>query len=248
MSPNAFPEGFLWGVATSAQQIEGGAGAGGRGASIWDRFAESPGAIADGSRPDVACDHYHRWREDLEIMRWLGVGAYRFSISWPRIQPAGRGAANAAGLDFYDALVDALLEAGIRPFPTLYHWDLPQALQEAGGWGARDTAAAFADYAAVVTRRLGDRVRDWVTHNEPWCAATLGHEEGHHAPGLRDPALALRVAHHLLLSHGWAAAAIRRETARARVGLVLIHSPAHAASDREADREAARWFDGFFNR
>jgi beta-glucosidase len=248
MSQITFPGGFLWGAATSAQQIEGGRREGGRGDSIWDRFAAEPGRIADGSSPDVACDHYHRWREDIGLMRWLGLGAYRFSIAWPRILPDGRGAVNRAGLDFYDALVDGLLEAGIQPFPTLYHWDLPQALQDRGGWSNRDTATAFVDYAVAVTHRLGDRIRHWATHNEPWCAATLGHEEGHHAPGHRDPAEGLRVAHHLLLSHGLAAAAIRREVANAEVGIVIIHCPAHPASERESDREAARWFDGFFNR
>ena len=152
-------------------------------------------------------------------MKWLGVAAYRFSISWPRILPKGWGAANRAGLDFYDALVDALLEAGIRPFPTLYHWDLPQVLQERGGWGVRDTAKGFVDYAEAVTRRLGDRVRHWATHNEPWCVATLGHEEGHHAPGRKDPAEALRVAHHLLLSHGWTVKALRDEVPQAELGI-----------------------------
>jgi beta-glucosidase len=248
MADHSFPAGFIWGAATSAQQIEGARHAGGRGESIWDRFASLPGKIADGSNPDIACDHYHRWPEDIQLMKDLGLGGYRFSIAWPRIQPTGRGAANVAGLDFYDALVDGLLEAGIEPFPTLYHWDLPQELQDRGGWGARDTAAAFVDYAAAVTRRLGDRVARWVTHNEPWCVATLGHEEGHHAPGHLDPAEALRVAHHLLLSHGWATAAIRREVPDAEVGIALINCPASAASDSQGDRDAARWFDGFFNR
>ncbi len=243
-----FPAGFSWGAATSAQQIEGGRHEGGRGESIWDRFAAEPGRIADGSDPGVACDHYHRWRDDVRLMQRLGLHAYRFSIAWPRIQPTGRGAANTAGLDFYDGLVDALLEAGIEPFPTLYHWDLPQALQDAGGWAARDTVGAFADYAAAVVDRLGDRVRRWVTHNEPWCIAVLGHEEGHHAPGHKDPAEALRVAHHLLLSHGRAAAAIRAAAPRTEVGLVHNHCPAYPASDRAADGDAARWFDGFFNR
>jgi len=181
-------------------------------------------------------------------MRWLELSAYRFSVAWPRILPTGTGAVNAAGLDFYDALVDDLLEAGIQPFPTLYHWDLPQALQDRGGWSERETAQAFVEYASAVTRRLGDRVRHWVTHNEPWCIATLGHEEGHHAPGHQDPAEALRVAHHLLLSHGWATAAIRAEVPGAEVGIVQIHTPAYPASESAADREAARWFDGFFNR
>jgi beta-glucosidase len=248
MARHGFPDGFLWGAATSAQQIEGARHAGGRGESIWDRFAEMNGKIADGSNADVACDHYHRWQDDIELMKSLGLDAYRFSIAWPRILPNGRGKTNEAGLDFYDSLVDGLLAAGIQPFPTLYHWDLPQSLQDEGGWGERTTAEAFAEYASVVTRRLGDRVRHWVTHNEPWCAATLGHAEGHHAPGLEDPALSLRAAHHLLLSHGWATEAIRREASSAEVGIVLIHCPAHPASDSAADQNAARCFDGMFNR
>lgn len=248
MPRREFPEGFVWGVATSAQQIEGGCRAGGRGASIWDSFAAGRGHVADGSTPEIACDHYHRWREDVALIKGLGLGGYRFSIAWPRILPKGRGRANPAGLDFYDALVDGLLQAGIEPFPTLYHWDLPQALQDRGGWAQRDTVEAFADYAAVVGRRLGDRIRRWVTHNEPWCVATLGHEEGRHAPGHTDPAEALRVGHHLLLSHAGAAAVLRDTSPGAEVGLVLIHCPAHPASDSEADRDAARWFDGSFNR
>lgn len=248
MSSRAFPEGFLWGVATSAQQIEGGASEGGRGESIWDRFAATPGRIADGSNPLVACDHFHRWRQDVELMRWLGVGAYRFSIAWPRVAPQGYGKINLTGLEFYDALVDALLDAGIQPFVTLYHWDLPQALQEQGGWSARSTCELFAEYASVVAEHLGDRVRYWITHNEPWCVATLGHESGEHAPGHRNPTEALRVAHHLLLSHGWAAEAIRQKAGTAEVGIALILSPATPFSSDEADREAARQFDGAFNR
>ncbi len=243
-----FPPGFVWGVATSAQQIEGGRHDGGRADSIWDRFASLPGKIADGSTPDIACDHFHRWRDDVALMKSLGLGGYRFSLSWPRILPSGAGEPNEPGLDFYDALVDALLDAGIEPFPTLYHWDLPVAVQDRGGWGARETVALFADYAAVVARRLGDRVRRWTTHNEPWCVATLGHEEGSHAPGHTDPAEALRVGHHVLLSHAKAAAALRAESPGAEVGIALIHSPAHPATDTAADRDAARWFDGFFNR
>ena len=248
MARLGFPDGFIWGAATSAQQIEGARHEGGRGESIWDRFAATPGKIEDGSNPDVSCDHYHRWREDIGLMKRLGLGAYRFSIAWPRIQPEGRGAPNAAGLDFYDALVDGLLEAGIQPFPTLYHWDLPQALQDRGGWGERDTAEAFVEYATIVSRRLGDRIGHWVTHNEPWCIATLGHEEGHHAPGHLDPAEALRVAHHLLLSHGWATKALRREVPGVQVGIVHNYCPAYPATDSADDRDAARWFDGFFNR
>ncbi len=248
MAVHTFPDGFLWGVATSSQQIEGGAREGGRGESIWDRFASEPGRIADGSNPAVACDHFHRWRGDVDLMRWLGVSAYRFSVAWPRIVPAGTGAVNEAGLDFYDALTDALLEAGIRPFVTLYHWDLPQALQDRGGWASRDTVAAFAEYAAVVAGRLGDRVRHWATHNEPWCAATLGHEAGEHAPGRRDPAEALRVAHHLLLSHGRAVPALRAHCPEAEVGIVLNLVPVEAVSAEPADVDAARRLDGSFNR
>ena len=248
MSRIAFPDGFIWGAATSSQQIEGGTKEDGRRESIWDRFAAEPGKIEDGSTPEHACDHYHRWREDIDLVKWLGLGAYRFSIAWPRIIPAGRGQVNTVGLDFYDALVDGLLEAGIQPFPTLYHWDLPQVLQDKGGWASRDTAEAFVEYSAAVTRRLGDRVKQWVTHNEPWCIATLGHEEGHHAPGHKDPAEALRVAHHLLLSHGWATGAIRREVPGAEVGIVHNYCPSYPATESEGDQDAARWFDGFFNR
>jgi beta-glucosidase len=248
MAKQAFPDGFLWGVATSAHQIEGGFGEGGRGESIWDRFAATPGNIADGSDASIACDHFHRWREDIELMRWLGIGAYRFSIAWPRVVPNGDGAVNRAGLDFYDALVNALLEADIQPFVTLYHWDLPQALQDQGGWSSRHTATAFAEYAEAVSQRLGDRVRYWATHNEPWCVTVLGHEEGHHAPGHRDPREALRVGHHVLLSHGMAAGVIRQHAPGAEVGIVLNLTPADAATESEADREAVRRFDGGFNR
>lgn len=248
MSSERFPDGFLWGAATSAAQIEGGVGEGGRGESIWDRFAATPGRIADGSTPAVACDHVNRWREDVGWMRRLGLGAYRFSIAWPRVRPAGDGPVNPAGLDFYDALVDALLEAGIRPFVTLYHWDLPQALQERGGWTRRETARAFAEYADVVSRRLGDRVVHWTTLNEPWCIAHLGHDLGVQAPGLRDPATALVVAHHVLLAHGWAVEALRRNVPRAEVGIVHMMSPVEPATPSAVDRDAARRFDGSFNR
>lgn len=248
MPSRHFPPGFLWGTATSAYQVEGAVHADGRGESIWDRFAARPGAIEDGSSGAIACDHHRRWPEDVALMRDLGLNAYRFSIAWPRVLPRGRGAVSAAGLDFYDRLVDGLLEAGLAPMATLYHWDLPQALQDAGGWGSRDTAAAFVEYAHAVSMRLGDRVRHWVTHNEPWCVATLGHEEGVHAPGLKAPALALRAAHHLLLSHGWAVPALHRNAPGAEVGVVLIASPAEPLTASAADRDAARWFDGFFHR
>lgn len=248
MTTQHFPSEFIWGAATSAHQIEGGFHEGGRGESIWDRFATIPGRIADGSDASVACDHYHRWREDIGLLQWLGVGAYRFSIAWPRVLPEGRGRVNSGGLDFYDSLVDALCEAGIRPFVTLYHWDLPQKLQDEGGWGERDAAKAFAEYVAIVTSRLGDRVVHWITHNEPWCVATLGHEQGEQAPGRRDPAEALRVAHHVLVSHGWATDVIRQNVPNADVGIVLNIVPAYPASEDVKDHEAARRFDGSFNR
>lgn len=247
MTAASFPPGFVWGVATSAQQIEGAAGEAGRGESIWDRFASGAGHIADGTDANVACDHFHRWREDIGLLAWLGVGAYRFSLAWPRVLPDGT-AVEPTGLDFYDALVDRLLAAGIRPFVTLNHWDLPQALQERGGWAARATVDAFVRYADVASRRLGDRVRHWVTHNEPWCIAHLGHETGVHAPGLRAPADSLRVAHHLLLSHGRAVEVLRRNAPGAEVGMVVILTDVQAASDSAADRDAARQFDGSFQR
>ncbi len=248
MDAGRFPPGFLWGVATSAQQVEGAVGEAGRGESVWDRWAGVPGNVADGSDPRVACDHFHRWRQDVELLRWLGVNAYRLSIAWPRVRPAGDGALNARGLDFYEALVDALLAAGIAPFVTLHHWDLPQALEERGGWAARSTVEAFAGFTDAVSRRLGDRVRRWVTINEPWCVSHLGHETGAHAPGRRDPALSLRVAHHLLLAHGRAVEVLRRNAPGAEVGIVQILSPVHPASASEADRDAARRLDGTFNR
>ncbi|MFO0582722.1 MAG: GH1 family beta-glucosidase [Anaeromyxobacter sp.] len=248
MSKLEFPRDFLWGTATSAFQIEGAAGEDGRGESIWDRFCATPGKIADGSDARVACDHYHRWKDDLALLSELGVGAYRFSIAWPRVLPAGHGTPDPRGLDFYERLVDALLERGIRPFATLYHWDLPQALQDRGGWGSRDTAEAFVEYAEIVSMRLGDRVRHWVTHNEPWCISHLGHEVGEQAPGHRDPAESLAAAHHVLLSHGWTVPALRRNAPGAEVGIVLNLTPATPASPSAADAEATRAFDGFFNR
>jgi beta-glucosidase len=244
-----FPADFVWGVATSAYQIEGAHDVDGRGPSIWDRFCRVPGAIANNETGDVACDHYHRWAEDVRLLSELGVSAYRFSIAWPRILPEGRGHVNAAGLDFYDRLIDALLKAGIEPYPTLYHWDLPQALQDRGGWPARDTVRAFADYATVVVRRLGDRVRRWTTHNEPMVVAVFGHFYGSHAPGVKDPWAALQTAHHLLLSHGQAAQAIRAEVhGPVQVGIALNLQPVDPLGDAPADQEAARRFDGFVNR
>jgi len=244
-----FPDGFVWGTATAAYQIEGAVREDGRGESIWDRFCHTPGKIAGGDTGDVADDHYHRWQEDLHIMKELGLGAYRFSIAWPRVIPDGIGAVNPAGLDFYDRLVDALLAAGIEPYVTLYHWDLPQALQDKGGWPNRDSVGWFTDYAAVVSARLGDRVHYWITHNEPHVAAFEGYGTGRHAPGLCDPKAALQAAHHLLLSHGLAVPVLRENgDERTQVGITLNLTWVDAASDRPADVEAARRFDGAVNR
>ncbi|MFJ5552182.1 GH1 family beta-glucosidase [Streptomyces sp. NPDC093225] len=244
----AFPPGFSWGTATSAYQIEGAVAADGRGPSIWDTFSRTPGAVAGGDHGDTACDHYHRWPEDIALMRRLGTDAYRFSIAWPRILPTGDGPLNEAGLDFYDRLVDGLLEAGITPSATLYHWDLPQALQDRGGWATRGTAEHFAVYAGTVAARLGDRVTQWATLNEPLCSAWIGHLEGLMAPGLTDLATAVRASYHLLLGHGLAARAIRAVAPAARIGLVTNHSTVTPASDRPEDVAAAARMDGHTNR
>jgi beta-glucosidase len=243
-----FPPEFVWGTATSAYQVEGSVSADGRGESIWDRHCRKPGAIDDGSSGDVACDHYRRYRDDVAMMRDLGVKAYRFSVAWPRVLPLGRGAVNSKGLDFYSRLVDCLLENGITPFATLYHWDLPQTLQDEGGWAARTTALAFADYAGVVARRLGDRVKSWITINEPWCVSLLSHQLGKHAPGIQHWPTALAAAHHVLLAHGLAVPVIRRECPKAEVGITLNFEPAVPASRSAADVDAARHSDGSFNR
>jgi beta-glucosidase len=243
------PPDFVWGVATAAYQIEGAVHADGRAPSIWDTFCRVPGAIDNGDTGDVACDHYHRWAEDVALMRRLGVDAYRFSVAWPRVLPGGTGRPNPAGLAFYDRLVDALLAAGIRPFVTLYHWDLPQALQERGGWPERATAEAFADYAGVVAGVLGDRVSDWTTVNEPLCVAWIGHLEGRMAPGERDLGRAVRASHHVLLGHGLATAAIRATAKRPpSVGIVCNLSPCEPATDRPEDIAAAGRADGHTNR
>lgn len=234
-----FAPGFLWGVSTSAYQIEGALGEDGRGRSIWDTFCREQGHIADNAKADVACDHYHRYREDVDLVHQLGVGAYRFSIAWARIQPNGRGAPNAKGLDFYSRLIDALLAKGIEPTPTLYHWDLPQALQDEGGWQQRDTAERFADYAHIVATHVGDRVPRWITQNETFEHHTLGHVLGVHAPGLTlDIARSFAVAHHLLLSHGNAVLALRA-TLRRKVPIGIAQSlsterPADPAKDQQA--------------
>ena len=245
-----FPSSFQWGVATSSYQIEGAVNEGGRAPSIWDTFSHQPGKVDNNDTGDVACDHYHRWQSDLDLIKALGVDAYRFSIAWPRVQPLGSGAWNPAGLAFYDRLTDGLLERGITPHVTLYHWDLPQALQDNGGWTSRDTAKRFADYAQTMAERLGDRAASFSTHNEPWVTAVLGNQTGLFAPGLKDPVIARRVAHHLLLSHGLALRAIRAAGVKAALGIVLNQSPATPATSSAEDvalaaREYAllvRWF------
>lgn len=244
-----FPEGFVWGVATSSYQIEGAVDADGRGESIWDVFCRIPGKVHNGEDGAVACDHYRRFREDVAMMKRLGVQAYRFSIAWPRIFPTGHEAEPCeAGLAFYDALVDALLEAGITPWVTLYHWDLPATLGEEGGWTSRSVCDAFVRYTDAVTKRLGDRVTHWITHNEPWCVSMLGYQIGEHAPGHKDWGEAIQAAHHVLLSHGMAVPVIRRNVPGAKVGITLNFCPAYPASPSEADAAAAKWFDGWFNR
>ncbi|MBL8332019.1 MAG: beta-glucosidase [Rubrivivax sp.] len=243
-----FPNAFRWGCSTASYQIEGATDEDGRGESIWDRFCTRPGAIRDGSSGAVACDHYHRWPEDLDLARSLGVDAYRFSIAWPRVLPEGRGRVEPRGLDFYSRLVDGMLERGLEPWATLYHWDLPQALQDQGGWMRRETLDAFADYADLVTRRLGDRVKHWITHNEPWVTAWLGHGYGVHAPGQANAATALQVCHHLLVSHGMLVPRIRANVSDARVGIVLSLHPQIPASDSAEDAAAAHRHDGLRNR
>jgi len=240
-----FPASFTWGVATSSYQIEGAAAEDGRGLSIWDTFCLRPGAVAGGDNGDVACDHYHRMPEDVALIKSLGVDAYRFSVAWPRVQPDGRGAVNPAGLAFYDALVDELLAAGIDPWVTLYHWDLPQVLEDAGGWPERDTAYRFADYAMLVFDKLGDRVDTFTTLNEPWCSAWLGYFAGVHAPGRRDFGAAMRSVHHLLLGHGLATQRMRAAaTTPKTLGITLNLGTADPATDTPADRDAARRADG----
>ena len=243
-----FPSDFIWGAATASYQIEGGWNEDGKGESIWDRFAHTPGKIANGDTGDIACDHYHRWREDVALMRDLGLKTYRFSVAWPRILPEGRGRVNQAGLDFYRRLTDELLAAGITPYATLYHWDLPQRLEDQGGWPARATAEAFTEYADVVTRALGDRLNHWITLNEPWVSAIMGYQWGIHAPGQQDLDQALAAAHHLLLSHGWAIPVIRRNSPGCQAGVTFNLSPQYPASDSDADLAAAWQADGTFNR
>jgi beta-glucosidase len=246
----AFPADFVWGAATAAYQVEGASDADGKGPSIWDRFAHAPGRVTNGETGDVACDHYHRYREDVALMAELGLGAYRFSISWARVLPEGTGRVNEAGLDFYDRLVDELLARGIEPYATLYHWDLPQALETAGGWPERSIVDAFAEYASVVAARLGDRVRHIATINEPYVIADHGYRMGSHAPGRVEPDAALAASHHLLVAHARAVQAIRAAAPGVEVGIVLNFHPKHPASPHMLDQEAAcvahaqlnRWF------
>ena len=244
-----FPQDFVWGVATSAYQIEGAWQEDGRGVSIWDTFSHTPGKIANDENGDIAADHYHRWKQDLALLSDMGMQAYRFSVAWPRILPDGTGRVNSKGLVFYDRLVDELLRRGIQPYVCLYHWDLPQPLQDRGGWTNRDTASHFAEYARVVAGRLGDRVHCWFTHNEPWVAAFVGHFLGEHAPGAKDIGAAIKSLHHLLLSHGLAADAICAEVKRpVEIGITLNLNPVYPATGSARDARAAERVDMFMNR
>jgi beta-glucosidase len=242
-----FPPGFAWGVATAAYQIEGAVAEDGRTDSVWDTFCRQPGVIRDGHTGEIADDHYHRWPQDVALMADLGITAYRFSIGWPRVQPGGTGPANPAGLDFYDRLTDALLAAGITPMPTLFHWDLPQPLEDAGGWMTRDTAARFADYASLAAGRLADRIGTWITLNEPFVVMAFGYALGMHAPGKSLMLGALPTAHHQLLGHGLATGALRAAGAE-QVLITNNYSPVWAASDRPADLDAATAWDALQNR
>jgi beta-glucosidase len=239
MTTYKFPHNFLWGAATAAYQVEGAWNEDGRGESIWDRFSHTSGNVSNGDTGDIACDHYHRWEEDIALMRQLGLKAYRFSTSWSRVLPTGRGRINPKGLDFYDRLVDRLCAANIEPLLTLYHWDLPQALQDEGGWDNRNTAYAFADYAALMVKRLGDRVKYWTTFNEPSVITYIGFITGEHAPGVKDRRMAYQVAHHLMLAHGLGIQTIRTIKPDVNVGIVLNLWPAEPASDSAEDLAAA---------
>lgn len=243
-----FPKDFLWGTATASYQVEGGDPGDGRGECIWQHFSHTPGKVANGDTGDVACDHYHRFRDDVALMKNLGLHAYRFSVSWPRVLPEGTGKVNPAGLSFYDQLVDELLEAGIIPFVTLYHWDLPQVLQDRGGWENPDSIEWFGEYTQLMAHQLGDRVQHWITLNEPWVIAFLGNLTGEHAPGKQDVKAAFQVAHHLLLAHGHAVPLIREAIPDSRVGITLNLNYKAPASDSEADVQAARREEGFANR
>ena len=245
---SGLPADFCWGAATSSYQIEGAVDEDGRTPSIWDTFAATPGRVANGEDGAVAIDHYHRWREDLDLMAELGLNAYRFSIAWPRVQPDGTGPGNPPGIAFYDRLVDGLLERGITPWATLYHWDLPETLEQAGGWPSRDTAEHFADYAAIIADIVGDRVKHWITLNEPWCSAFLGYASGIHAPGRTDPAEAVAASHHLMLGHGLAVQRLREIVPDAQVGVTVNLYPVTPVDDSGRHDDAVRRVDGLMNR
>lgn len=248
MPSTSFPRNFVWGAATAAYQIEGAAAEDGKGESIWDRFCRIPGTVRGGETGETACDHYRRYREDVELMRQVGLTGYRFSIAWSRVLPSGKGKPNPAGIAFYDRLIDALLAAGIEPSATLYHWDLPAALQDSGGWTERDTIHRFSDYASLMFERFGDRVPRWYTHNEPWVAAFAGHYAGRHAPGLHDLGTAVRVSHVLLLSHAEAVEAYRGSDRTGEIGIVLNLYPTEPATDSGSDRDAGIFVDQYHNR
>jgi len=239
-----FPDNFIWGAATASYQIEGAWDQHGKGESIWDHFSHTPGKVDNGDTGDVANDHYHLWRKDIRLMKQIGLKAYRLSAGWPRILPKGRGKINQKGLDFYSKLVDGLLAANITPYITLYHWDLPQALEEEGGWPLRATAEAFVEYTDVLSRALGDRVKNWITLNEPACSAWLGYDNGEHAPGMKNLSKAIAASHHLLLAHGWAVPVIRRNSPDSEVGITLNHNWTVAASNSTIDLDAVRQGDG----
>lgn len=244
----SFNDDFLFGVATASYQIEGAWNEDGKGESIWDRFSHTPGKIIDGTTGDKACDHYHRMEEDIELLKELGIDAYRFSISWSRIFPEGRGTVNKKGCDFYQRLIDKLMENGIRPLVTLYHWDLPQALENQGGWKNEETVKAFADYAHFLFRMFGKEVDHWITHNEPWVIAFPGYADGRIAPGKNDFQTALLVSRNLMLSHGYAVQVFREQCRQSQIGIALNLSPIHPASQNKEDIEAAKRHDGYLNR
>ena len=243
-----FPADFVWGAATASYQIEGASSEDGRGESVWDRFCATPGKVRNGDTGAVACDFYHRYRDDIALMRELGLDAFRFSVAWPRVLPEGKGRVNAAGLDFYDRLVDELLGNGIAPYVTLFHWDTPQVLEDAGGWPVRETIDAFAEYVEAVSARLGDRVAHWITHNEPWVVAWVGHGWGHHAPGRESESDALATAHHLLCRTAARSRSCARNSPASQVGITLNLDNPYAASESPEDVAAARWVDGLHNR
>jgi beta-glucosidase len=241
------PQGFCWGVATSAYQIEGGVHESGRGESIWDRFCHTPGRIKGGENADVACDHFHLWKSDIALMKSLGIQSYRFSLAWPRLQPLGSGASNHHGIDFYSRLIDELLASGIHPFPTLYHWDLPQPLQDRGGWASRETADRFAEYAQIATRAYADRCKDWLIFNEPTMFVNLGHLSGIHAPGIKDPAITMRASHIVNLAQGKSFRAMKAVSPSLRVGSAFSMSQPYPASNSDGDHRAAERFHAWEN-